>query len=32
MKGPALTRNLEKVLSPLMGKSLIIYLRKPEAA
>ena len=31
MKGPALTRNLEKVLSPLMGKSLIIYLRKPES-
>ena len=31
MKGPALTRNLEKVLSPLMGKSLIIYQRKPES-
>ena len=30
MKAPALTRNAEKVLSPLMGKSLIIYLTKPE--
>jgi SAM-dependent methyltransferase len=30
MKGPKTTRYAEKVLSPLMGKSLIIYLRKPE--
>ncbi|MEI7654958.1 MAG: class I SAM-dependent methyltransferase [Actinomycetota bacterium] len=32
VKGPRLTRFLERVLSPLIGKSLIIYLRKPEVA
>ena len=29
MKKPALTRYAERVLSPLMGKSLVVYLRKP---
>jgi SAM-dependent methyltransferase len=29
MKAPWLTRTLEKVLSPLMGKSIIFYLEKP---
>ncbi|MDE3044026.1 MAG: class I SAM-dependent methyltransferase [Acidobacteriota bacterium] len=29
MKKPPLTRALERVLSPLMGKSLVLYLRKP---
>lgn len=29
MKKPALTRYAEEVLSPLMGKSLVVYLRKP---
>jgi SAM-dependent methyltransferase len=29
MKAPKLTRFAEKVLSPLIGKSLIVYLRKP---
>lgn len=29
MKKPALTRRAEDVLSPLMGKSLVLYLRKP---
>lgn len=32
MKGPKTTRYAEKILSPLMGKSLIIYLRKPVTA
>ncbi|MDE3107636.1 MAG: class I SAM-dependent methyltransferase [Acidobacteriota bacterium] len=29
MKKPPLTRALERVLAPLMGKSLVLYLRKP---
>jgi SAM-dependent methyltransferase len=29
VKGPWLTRTLEKVLSPMIGKSLVIYLVKP---
>jgi hypothetical protein len=29
MKKPALTRYAEAVLSPLMGKSIVLYLRKP---
>jgi SAM-dependent methyltransferase len=29
MKRPALTRYAEEVLSPLMGKSIVVYLRKP---
>ncbi|MCU1485667.1 MAG: Methyltransferase type 11 [Actinomycetia bacterium] len=32
VKGPALTRTAEKVLSPVLGKSLIVYAQKPEAA
>jgi SAM-dependent methyltransferase len=31
VKGPRLTRTAEKILSPLIGKSLIIYLTKPQA-
>jgi len=31
MKAPALTRNLERVLSPLIGKSIVVYLVKPGA-
>jgi len=30
MKKPALTRYAEQVLSPLMGKSIVLYLRKPS--
>ncbi len=30
MKKPALTRYAEQVLSPVMGKSLVLYLRKPQ--
>jgi hypothetical protein len=29
MKKPRLTRYAEAVLSPLMGKSIVIYLKKP---
>ena len=32
MKAPALTRNLERVLSPLIGKSIVVYLVKPGSA
>jgi SAM-dependent methyltransferase len=32
MKRPRTTRYAEKILSPLMGKSIIIYLKKPVAA
>ncbi len=31
MKKPLLTRVLEKTLDPVIGKSLVVYLRKPEA-
>ena len=31
VKGPKTTRLAEKVLAPLIGKSLIVYLRKPES-
>ena len=31
VKGPQTTRLAEKVLAPLIGKSLIVYLRKPES-
>jgi SAM-dependent methyltransferase len=30
MKKPPVTRYVERVLSPLMGKSIVIYLRKPQ--
>jgi SAM-dependent methyltransferase len=30
MKKPPVTRYAERVLSPLMGKSIVIYLRKPQ--
>jgi SAM-dependent methyltransferase len=30
MKKPRVTRYAERVLSPLMGKSLVLYLRKPQ--
>ncbi len=30
-KAPKLSRTTDKVLSPLIGKSLVVYLRKPEA-
>ena len=29
VKGPAVTRTAEKVLSPVLGKSLIVYAEKP---
>jgi hypothetical protein len=32
MKGPKLTRYAERVLNPLIGKSVIIYLEKPLSA
>ena len=32
MRKPRLTRVLDKALDPLVGKSLVIYLRKPEPA
>jgi SAM-dependent methyltransferase len=31
VKGPKTTRLAEKILAPLIGKSLIVYLRKPES-
>ena len=31
-KGPWLTRTLERLLSPIMGKSLVLYFEKPAAA
>ena len=31
VKGPRTTRVADRVLSPLIGKSLVVYLRKPEA-
>ena len=32
VKRPALTRVAGRVLDPLIGKSLVVYLRKPPAA
>jgi ubiquinone/menaquinone biosynthesis C-methylase UbiE len=32
MKAPSLTRNAERVLAPLIGKSIVVYLVKPEVA
>ncbi len=32
MRAPWLTRTLERALDPLVGKSLVLYLRKPEPA
>jgi SAM-dependent methyltransferase len=32
IEGPAITRAAEKVLSPVLGKSLIVYATKPSAA
>jgi hypothetical protein len=32
MKKPRLTQVAERVLNPVVGKSLVVYLRKPEAA
>ena len=32
MKAPWLTRTLERALDPVVGKSLVLYLRKPEPA
>jgi hypothetical protein len=32
MKKPLVTRLLEKALDPVIGKSLVVYLRKPEPA
>ena len=32
MKGPWITRTAEKVLNPVMGKSIVFYLRKPTEA
>jgi len=32
MKAPKITRVTEKLLDPLIGKSLVVYLRKPERA
>jgi SAM-dependent methyltransferase len=32
MKAPALTRLAERLLNPVIGKSLVVYLRKPELA
>jgi hypothetical protein len=32
MKRPLATRLAERALNPLIGKSLVLYLRKPEAA
>jgi hypothetical protein len=31
MKKPRLTRYAEKVFSPLMGKSIVLYLAKPSS-
>ena len=32
VKGPRTTRMADRLLSPLIGKSLVVYLRKPETA
>jgi hypothetical protein len=32
VKNPLPTRLAEKVLQPFIGKSLVVYLRKPESA
>ncbi len=32
MKKPLATRLADRVLNPLIGKSLVLYLRKPETA
>jgi len=32
VKGPKVTRLADRVLSPLIGKSLVVYLRKPDLA
>jgi hypothetical protein len=32
MRKPLATRLAERALNPLIGKSLVLYLRKPEAA
>ena len=32
MKAPRLTRVAERLLNPVIGKSLVVYLRKPERA
>jgi SAM-dependent methyltransferase len=32
MRAPRLTRTAERLLNPLIGKSLVVYLRKPEPA
>ena len=32
MKAPKLTRVAERLLNPVVGKSLVVYLRKPEPA
>lgn len=32
MKAPWVTRTAEKLLNPLMGKSIVFYLRKPVEA
>jgi hypothetical protein len=32
MKQPLTTRLAERLLNPLIGKSLVLYLRKPETA
>ena len=32
MRAPWLTRTLERALDPVVGKSLVLYLRKPESA
>ena len=31
VKGPFVTRTADRVLSPLIGKSLVVYLTKPDA-
>ena len=32
MKAPKITRLTERLLDPVVGKSLVVYLRKPEPA
>jgi hypothetical protein len=32
VRGPFVTRAADRVLSPLIGKSLVLYLTKPEVA
>ena len=32
VRRPWLTRTLERLLDPVVGKSLVVYLRKPEPA